>query len=200
MLKTPFPAALALLAVGCGPYLQYRAMPPSPSPVGKIIVDVRDSREPKAGGLKHEEVGMRTGAFGIPDEIRVESPTMVSDTIRKLVSDAAMSAGLGVTANPSDPSATARLIVDVQRLWCTGYRPAYKADVTASVTVTDGAAQQIRVPGMLVHAEDGGMDCKRVFRTALTRFFGSARGMLTMPNVQAAATGANVQAAPPPAQ
>jgi hypothetical protein len=124
----------------------------------------------------------------------------VTDTIRKLVSDAALSAGLGVATDPNDTSATARLIVDVQRLWCTGYRPAYKADVTASVTVTDGAAQQIRVPGMLVHAEDGGMDCKRIFKTALTRFFGSARGMLTMPNVQAAATGANPQAAPPPAQ
>jgi hypothetical protein len=198
MLKTPLLVALTLSAVGCGPYLQYKSMPPSASPVGKIIVDVRDSREPNAGGKKHEQVGMQTGSFGIPSPIRAESPTIVVETMRRLGSEAAMSAGIGVTTSDADPSATARVIVDVQRLWC--YRPVYKADVTAAVTVTDGAGQQIRVPGMLVHSEDGGMDCKRIFRAALTKFFGASRGMLTMPNIQAAATGANTAPAMPPAQ
>ena len=71
MPKTLFLLALGLAAVGCGPFLQYKSMPPAPSQVGKVIVDVRDSREPKAGGLKHEEVGMHTGTFGIPDMIRL---------------------------------------------------------------------------------------------------------------------------------
>jgi len=200
MPKTPFLAALTLLAVGCGPYLQYKSMPPSASPVGKIIVDVRDSREPKAGGLKHQEVGMQTGSFGIPSPIRVEKPTTVVDTVHQLVSQAALAAGIGVSTTMDDPSATARVIVDVQRFWCTGYNPVYKGDITASVSVTDGAAQQIRVLGQPVHSENGGMDCRRIFRKALTDFFTSTRAMLTMPNVQAAATGANSAPAMPPAQ
>lgn len=200
MPKTPLFAALGLLAVGCGPYLQYKSMPPSSSPVGKLIVDVRDSREPKAGGLKHEQVGMQTGSFGIPTAIRVEGPTTVVDTMHALVSEAALAAGIGVATAPNDPAATGRVIVDIQRFWCTGYSPVYKGDITASMSVTDGAAQQVRVPGMMVHSEDGGMNCRSIFRKALTDFLNSARGMLLMPNVKAAATGANTMAAPPPAQ
>ena len=200
MPKTPFFATLTLLAVGCGPYLQYKSMPPSASPVGKIIVDVRDSREPKNGGLQHQQVGLQTGSFGIPSPIRVEKPTTVVDTMHQLVSEAALAAGIGVATTMDDPSATARVIVDVQRFWCTGYNPVYKGDITASVSITDGAAQQIRVPGQPVHTEDGGMNCRGIFKKALTDFFVATRAMLTMPNVMAAATGANTQAAPPPAQ
>src|SRR4051812_43808205 len=64
-------ALLSLAAVGCGPYLQYKSQPPAPAPAGKIIVEVRDSREPKVGGDKKELVGMQTGAFGIPTAIKV---------------------------------------------------------------------------------------------------------------------------------
>ncbi len=180
MAKPTF-ALWALVAAGCGPMLQYQASPPSPSLNGRIVVEVRDSREPKAGGKKHEEVGMETGTFGIPDVITVAGPTTVADTMRRLVSDAALAAGIGVTEDGG--GATARVVVDVQRLWCTGYSPAYKADVTASVSVMDPSGQQIRVPGMPVHAEDGGLKCKRIFAHALTDFFAATRAMLQNPNV-----------------
>jgi hypothetical protein len=160
--------------------LQYRAAPPAPSLNGRVVVEVRDSRELKAGGKKHEEVGMQTGTFGIPDVITVGATT-VADTMRSLVSDAARAAGIGVSEDGG--GATARIVVDVQRLWCTGYSPAYKADVTASVSVMDPSGRQIRVPGMPVHAEDGGMKCKRVFRHALSDFFAATRAMLQNPNV-----------------
>ncbi|HEY2743374.1 MAG TPA: hypothetical protein VGL86_02070 [Polyangia bacterium] len=180
MHKTTF-ALLALATAGCGPMLQYRATPPAPTLYGRVVVEVRDGREPKAGGGKHEEVGMQTGTFGIPDMITVDGPTTVADTMRQLVSDAARAAGIGVSQDGS--GATARIFVDVQRLWCTGYSPAYKADVTASLSVMDPSGRQIRVPGMPIHAEDGGMKCKRVFRHALTDFFAATRAMLQNPNV-----------------
>jgi hypothetical protein len=200
MHKTLSFAALSLLAVGCGPYLQYRSQPPAPSPAGKVIVEVRDSREPKKGGDKKEEVGVRTGAFGIPDEIRVDSPMTVTETMHKLVTEAALASGIGVAAQGQEASATARVVVDINRLWCAGYRPVYKGDVTASMMVLDPNGQQVRVVGQPVHGEDGGMDCKRIYKKALTDFFNNARALFTMPQVKDAATGANTRAAPPPAQ
>jgi hypothetical protein len=200
MHKTLSFAALALLAVGCGPYLQYRSQPPAPSPAGKVIVEVRDNREPKRGGDKKEEVGVRTGAFGIPDEIRVDSPMTVTETIYKLVSQAALSAGVGVAGKGEEPSATARVIVDINRLWCAGYNPVYKGDVTASLTVLDPGGQQVRVVGQPLHGEDGGMECKRIYKKALTDLFNNARALFAMPQVHDAVTGANTRPAPPPAQ
>jgi hypothetical protein len=191
---------LAFAAVGCGPYLQYKSQPPAPSPAGKILVEVRDSREPKVGGDRKDYVGMQTGAFGIPNPIKVPSPTTVSETMHNLIAEAAMSAGVGVAAKGDEASATARVIVDVQRFWCTGYNPVYKGDVTASVMVTDPNGQQIRVPGQPLHGEDSGMNCQSIYKKALTDFFNTTKAMLSMPNIQAAATGANTQAAPPPAQ
>ena len=74
----------------------------------------------------------------------------------------------------------------MQRFWCTGYSPAYKADVTASLGVTDPTGAQVRVPGMPLHAEGGGVDCKHIFRKTLTSFFDATRAMLSNPNVSGA--------------
>jgi hypothetical protein len=170
---------LCLGAVGCGPYLQYRAARPAPVQNGRIVIDVRDGREPKAGGSKHEEVGFHRGSFGIPDMLVVEGPTVVADTMRQLVADAARAAGFGVT---DGPGATARVVVDVQRLWCAGYG-GYHAAVSASISVLDPSGQQIRVPGIPVSAEDGGINCKRMFRHTLTEFFRATHAMFSNPNV-----------------
>jgi hypothetical protein len=140
---------------------------------------VRDSREPKAGGSKHEEVGVHAGAFGIPDMLTVDGETVVADTMRQLVADAARAAGIGVT---DGPGATARVVVEVQRLWCAGYG-GYHGAVTASVSVLDPSGQQIRVPGVRVNGEAGGIKCKRIFHHALTDFFRATRAMFSDPNV-----------------
>jgi hypothetical protein len=193
-------AALSFVVVGCGPYLRYTAQPPAPSPAGKVVVDVRDSREPKAGGDHKEQVGTQTGAFGVPTPIKVDSPATVTDTMRKLVSEAAMAAGIGVAQKGEEGAATARVVVDIQRFWCTGYNPAYKGDVTASVSVQDAQGQTTRVVGQPVHGEDGGMSCQSIYKKALTDFFNNTKALLSMDNVRNAATNPTAAPAPPPNQ
>lgn len=170
---------LVLCAAGCGGLLQYKAARPAAVQRGRVIVDVRDDRPPKEGGDKHEEVGVHAGAFGIPDNLRVSGPTVVADTMRRLVADAARAAGVGVT---DGPGATARVVVDVQRLWCAGYG-GYHGTATASVSVLDPAGQQIRVPGVRVNGESGGINCKHIFYDALTELFKATRAMFSDPNV-----------------
>lgn len=200
MVKHPSLLALSLFAAGCGgTYLQYKPMPPAPTPAGKIIVEVRDSRETGKGGDHKERVGMMTGTFGIPSPVKASSPTEVSEVMARLIGEAAMSAGIGVAA-PNDPGATSRVIVDVQRLWCTGYSPVYKGDVTASLQIMDPAGQQLRIPGQPLHADDTGMDCRRIYRKALTDLFKNAQALFAQAQVHAAATGANTAPPPPPAQ
>jgi len=174
----------AVFAVGCGPYLQYRAAKPAPTFNGRVAIEVRDSREPKAGGQDHAEVGMQTGAFGIPTMIKLDDPMAVTVTTAALVADAARAAGFGVVGPGDAP--TAKVVIDVQRFWCTGYNPVYKADVTASLSVMDASGTQIRVPGMPLHAEDGGMNCKRIYYKTLSMLFDAARAMLSNPNIAAA--------------
>jgi hypothetical protein len=179
-----FLLSFTFVAAGCGGLLEYKGAPAAPVQRGRVIVDVRDSREPKAGGAKHEEVGIHSGAFGIPDMLTVDGPTVVADTMHQLVVEAARASCIGVT---DGPGATARVLVDVQKLWCAGYG-GYHATVTASISVYDASGQQIRVPGVPVSAEDGGLKCKRVFRHALTDFFRATRAMFSNPNVAAALT------------
>ena len=179
MAKTSLLALLAVAAAGCGGLLQYKAAKPAAVQRGRVVVDVRDARPPKEGGNKHEEVGVHAGTFGIPDMLTVDGPNVVADTMRRLVSDAARAAGIGVT---DGPGATARVVVDVQRLWCAGYG-GYHGAVTASVSVLDPSGQQIRVPGVPVSGESGGINCKHIFRDALTKFFDATRSMFSDPNV-----------------
>jgi hypothetical protein len=179
MQKTPLVALFAVAAAGCGGLLSYDAARPAAVQRGRVLVDVRDDRPPKEGGNKHQEVGVHAGAFGIPDMLEVDGPNVVADTMHRLVADAARAAGIGVT---DGPGATARVVVDVQRLWCAGYG-GYHGAVTASVSVLDPSGQQIRVPGVPVSGESGGINCKHIFRDALTKFFKASRAMFSDPNV-----------------
>jgi len=179
MPKTTLLALVALLTAGCGGLLQYKAAPPARALRGRVIVDVRDDRPPKEGGLKHQEVGFHRGTWGIPDMLEVDGPEVVADTMHHLVSDAALAAGIGVTTGPD---ATARVVVDIQRLWCAGYG-GYHGAVTASISVLDPSGQQVRVPGVRVNAESGGIKPKHIFKSALTDFFRATRAMFSDPNV-----------------
>jgi hypothetical protein len=185
----PFCLLLIAVATGCGPYLQYAAQPRSPTPSGKIIVDVRDNREPKFGGEKKNEVGIQSGAFDLATAIRVEGATTVADTMRRLVGDAALAAGIGVATTNDDPAATARVVVEVTRLWCTGYRPAYRADITANLSIADPTGREIRLPAQAVHAENGGLDCRRAYQRALSGFLNSAKALFATEQVRTFATG-----------
>jgi len=192
------PMMLMLLAAsGCGPYLRYRSQPPAPPLTGKVIVEVRDAREPNRGGNMKEEVGTQTGAFGVPTPIRVESPSTVAATVAQLVGEAAQSAGVAVVP-PGTAGATSKVVVEVQRFWCTGYNPVYKGDVIASFTVFDPAGAQVRVPGQPVKGEDGGMDCRSIFKKSLTDFFMATKALFAMEPIRSAATGMTPAGTPPP--
>ncbi|HEX8950693.1 MAG TPA: hypothetical protein VF945_02555, partial [Polyangia bacterium] len=65
---------------------------------------------------------------------------------------------------------------------CAGYG-GYHGSVTASVSVLDPSGQQIRVPGVPVNGESGGIHCKHIFKDALTKFFVATRAMFSDPNV-----------------
>jgi hypothetical protein len=49
--------------------------------------------------------------------------------------------------------------------------------------VLDPSGQQIRVPGVRVNGEAGGINCKHIFHHALTDFFRATRAMFSDPNV-----------------
>lgn len=180
--------ALALLSTaGCAPFLHYRAQPPSLPLAGRVVIEVHDRREPGRGGLQPQQIGVHANLIGIPRMLLAETPTTVDDTMARLVADAARAAGIGVAPPGQEATATARVVVEVQRFWCTGYTPVYKGDVTASLSVVD-AAGNVRVPAVVVHGEDGGLGCKKIYETALTRFFDGSRALFATPEVRAAAT------------
>jgi hypothetical protein len=191
---------LPVAGVGCGgTYLTYKAQPPAPSLNGKVAIEVRDTREAGRGGDKTDQVGLQTGAFGVPAPIRLRAPEDVSGTVHKLVGEAAQSAGVAVVP-PGASDATGKLLVEVQRFWCTGYSPAYKGDVTLSLTVTDPSGAQVRVPGQPLHAEAGGMDCRGIYKKILTQLFDSTRTALSAEPLRSAAvsgTPSTASAAPP---
>jgi hypothetical protein len=183
-----------LVAIGCGPYLRYDGRPPAPPLAGKVVIEVHDGREPNRGGSMRQQVGQQTGSFGIPVPIRVENEETVVDTMRKIVAEAAQSAGLAVAAGEA-ADASSKIVIEVQRLWCTGYMPVYKADVVASLMVVDPRGA-VRVPAQPLRGEDGGMNCKSLFKKSLTDVFNATQALLSQPNVKAAMLGPTF----PPAQ
>ncbi len=195
-------AVLSLAAAGCGPYLRYKPLPPAPNPQGKLVIEVRDNREPGRGGGDHRVVAIESGIGPFGPNVgprKVKTPTTVAETIGEIIANGAAAAGLGVARPGEEAGATARVIVDVQRLWCAGFSPVFKADVTAGVMVTDPSGRQVRVPGLPVQAEDGAMSCQHAFEKALNHFVVAAQGLFAQPQVHGAAIGA-VTFAPPPAQ
>jgi hypothetical protein len=181
-------AAAALALTGCGPYLRWDARPSAPMVRGKVIISVADNREPKKGGAEKQEIGMQPGAFAIPETIRLPSPYDVAETMRELLGQAALTAGVGV-APVGDNAGTSKIAVEVQTFWCTGWTFHFVTNVSASVMIIDPAGA-VRVPGMPLTVEDSAGDCRTAYRKALTRAYETAVAMLSQPNIQAAAIGA----------
>jgi hypothetical protein len=182
-----------LLVSGCGPYLTWQTRPPAAPLQGKVIVEVRDAREPERGGKDKRQIGVATqgmsvGGFGIPQAIRMKDANVVSDTVRAVVTQAAESAGLAVVP-AGTPDATSKIIVEVQRFWCSGYDPVYKGDVVASLTIVDPPGQQVRLPAQPIQTNDAAMQCKPVFHKALSDALAATATLLAQPQVKAAALG-----------
>jgi hypothetical protein len=187
--------ALALLSsfVGCGGghYLTWRAAPPAPTMAGKLAIEIQDKREPKKGGERPEQIGLQTGSFGIPTPIRLP-PNELVQRMHDFVTQAAMAAGVGVVAPGQEASASTKVVVEVQTFWCTGYSPAYKANITAGVMVVDPATGQVRVAAQPLIAEAGGMNCQSIYRKLLSNLFENARTMFAAGPVREGAVGNGV--------
>lgn len=180
---------------GCGGELMtWRTQPPAPSLAGKLVITVADRRAGNEGGDDPSLVGSEHGALFIPHALRLSGPTEAADKIRRLVSEAARTAGVGV-APPGDTSGTARLAVEIHNLWCDGISLAYtKARLIASAIVTgpEGAVRG----NMPLQVEGAGAHCSDAYETMLTNAYSSASAQMSDPHLKAALTGANARPSP----
>jgi len=183
-------------AVACGGrWMTWRAQPAAAMVAGKVMITVADHREVKKGGDDPRVVGQERNGWGIPFAIRMPTPTEPADSVRDLLGQAALTAGVGV-APMGDQTGTAKVAVEIQSMWCDGYSPVYKANLTASVIVLapDG---MVRVPGMPLQSEDGAWNCHDAYKNMLTKAYDQAVAMMSQPQVKSALTGIG---GPPPAQ
>ncbi|MCU1283213.1 MAG: hypothetical protein JWM53_6759, partial [bacterium] len=128
--------------------------------------------------------------FGIPQAIRLKGNDGVAISVRELVTQAAAASGLATVAAGQEASATGKIVVEVQTLWCTGYNPVYKADVTASVMIVDPTSGAVRVPAQPVTASGSGMVCQSIYRKLLSDIYQQTATMFAQPNVKQATLGA----------
>jgi hypothetical protein len=182
---------------GCNlPLLTYHSQPAAPMVAGKVAITVTDKREPELGGKDPRVVGQERNGWGSPLPVRASTPTEAEETLRDLLGQAALTAGIGV-AKATDPTPTAKVTVEIQRMWCDGYSPVYKADLTANVTVL-GADGSVRMPAQELKSEDGSWSCHDAYRNMLTKTYTQAVAMMSQPPFKDAVVGA-AHAPPPPA-
>jgi hypothetical protein len=184
---------VGLVACG-GHWMTWRMQPAAPAVAGKVQITVADHREEKKGGADPRVVGNERNGWGIPFAIRLPMPTDAADSVRELLGQAAMTAGIGV-APLGDPTGTSKLAVEIQAMWCDGYSPVYKANMTASVMVL-GPDGSVRVPGQPIQVEDGAWNCHDAYRNMLTKAYQQAVAMMAQAPFRGAATGGGGAPAP----
>lgn len=202
MQKTVFALLSLALAAGCGPhrYLVWQSSPPAPALMGRTAINVADRREPQKGGTDPTMLGFQRSGFGIPFPIRLHSPAQLSMDVHALLTEAALASGVAVLPPGLDGAAGSRVMVEIQNFWCDGYWPVYKGGVTASVTIVDGASNQVRVPGQPLMAEGQSGNCREAYHRALTTLFMNARAMFSAPPIHDALVASAGGPPPSPAQ
>ena len=197
MKKSALIVVAGALLIACGGrWMTWRAQPAAPAVAGKIMITVADHREVKKGGDDPRVVGQERNGWGIPFAIRLPTPTEAADSVRDMLGQAALTAGVGV-APMGDMTGSAKVAVEIQSMWCDGYSPVYKAGMTASVMVL-GPDNAVRVPGMPLQAEDGAWNCHDAYRNMLTKAYQQAVAMMSQPQIRDALTAAGGAAPPPP--
>ncbi|MGZ3438651.1 MAG: hypothetical protein ACXVDD_04020 [Polyangia bacterium] len=177
-----------------GQLLTWRAQPAAPALSGKVMIAVADHRVGNQGGDDPSVIGSERGALLIPSTLRLSEPTEAAATIRDLLGQAALTAGIGVAAH-GELTGTAKLAVEIQSLWCDGVLLAYtKARLGASLAVLapDGAVRLADVP---IQVEGGGASCRDAYQTMLTNAYSQAAAIMSQPQVRGALTGSG--GAPP---
>ena len=178
-------AGLGLLACG-GPYLQWKASPPSATLEGKLAVEVNDKRNPEQGGGK-KAIGVQPGYMNIPSDIELDKVSDMADAVTRLTKEAATSAGIGVLgADGGTP--TSKIVLDVIMFWC-DYAPVpafipYTAHITISGTVqpVGGGAPLASVPVSAEATTMGG--CQESYKEALTKAFETMKANFSSPPVK----------------
>jgi len=181
MVLASLAGALLALSAACTPVMSWRAQPAAPTLTGKVSVAVTDKRVGPQGGDDPSVIGTERGALMIPSAIRLSEPTEAADRLRELVTQAALTAGIGV----ADGAGT-RIAVEVRNMWCEGvimaYTKAYLVGVM-SVLGPDGAP---RTAPMNISVEAGSGDCKRAYIQMLTNAYSQVAALLSQPPVKAA--------------
>lgn len=190
-------AAVATVGAACGGrWLTWKSRPAAPAVAGKIMITVTDRREEKKGGQDPRVVANERNGWGIPFAIRLRTNEEAAESLRDMLGQAALTAGIGV-APVGDNMATARVAVEIQNMWCDGYSMVYKANLTASVMVL-GPDNQPRMAAMPLTAEDGHMNCRSAYQKMLTKAYDQAVAMMSMPQFKEAAMGGGAAPPPPP--
>jgi hypothetical protein len=172
---------LALSAACGGPIMSWRAQPPAPALTGKAAVVVTDKRRGPQGGDDPSVIGSERGAFLVASAVRLAEPTEAADKLRDLVTQAALTAGIGV-----GPAGSARIALDVHDLWCEGVVMAYTKARLVGVMAVLGPDGAPRTPAMPVQVEAGGGDCKRAYQHMLSNAYSEITSILSTPAIKAA--------------
>lgn len=168
------------------PFLVWNARPPAPALQGRVaVVGVRNSRPPKQGGTNPNQVGNNRAPAGIPYPVRLESDTALTDSLTRIIGEAAASAGLGVT-QPTDSAATALLSGNLEEFWCDGYPPVFNVQMKLGIDVLDPATKQPRTH-VTVLRKDGGPSCEDAIRELMNNAYDEIARALAQRDVHVAA-------------
>lgn len=182
MVLASLAGTLLAMAAACTPVMSWRAQPAAPTLTGKVTVAVTDKRTGPQGGDDPSVIGTERGALLIPSAIRLSEPTEPADRLRELVTQAALTAGIGVAPDGRG----ARIALEVRNMWCEGVIMAYtKAYLIGAMTVLgpDGAP---RTAPMNISVEAASGDCKRAYIDMLTNAYSQIAALLSQPTVKAA--------------
>jgi len=180
---------------GCGHYLQWKAQPPAAAVQGKISIAVADVRPPQNGGTDKRIVAMVPGFAMIPTPQRLATPEDAANRIGVLIAEAAQAAGIGLAA-PGE-AGTAKIMVDMGTLWCTGFFPVFIANSSVTAKIVDPATGAVRVQTEAISAQDGAGDCQGAHRNMLTKLFKGMSTMFATPAVKDAIVAAPAAPAAP---
>jgi hypothetical protein len=162
--------------------MSWRAQPPAPTLTGKATVVVTDKRRGPQGGDDPSVIGSERGAFMVASPVRLSEPTEAADKLRDLVTQAALTAGIGV----APAAGGARIALDVHDLWCDGVWLAYTKARLVGVMAVLGPDGAPRTAAMPVQVEAGGGDCKGAYQHMLSNAFSAVTSLLSSPAVKAA--------------
>ncbi len=131
--------ALTLATVGCSrPYFTWSPREPLASRRGRVAISVDDARQGD-----HEIVGRAFGVGGIPEDVRVGA-NEPSERLRRLLTEASLTAGIGLADPAETPSA--RVSLRLATMMCHGETSKAQAALQVIFTITDAGGSPRLAP------------------------------------------------------